>query len=137
MTGKCHKDHNRPSTILGANPLLAERILGNAYPVQPISSKKPAGMPNRMPTRNRLGAYIGETNRSRKRRTARTRTGGISNAMYHLAEIHARDILENRRRMPLFPSTILVDRTQATLGPRSMAGNIRMPVRSEEHTSEL
>jgi hypothetical protein len=47
--------------------------------------------------------------------------------VYHLGGTHARDILENRTRRPLFPSTILVSTTPAKLGPRSMIGNIRIP----------
>jgi len=70
----------------------------------------------------------GETNRSRKRRTAGTRKGGISSAAYQLAGARAGDILENSSRKPLFPSTSLVNKMPATLGPRSMAGNIRKPV---------
>lgn len=39
-----------------------------------------------------------------------------------------RRIRWNRSRKPPFPSAILVRMMPATLGPRSMAGNIRMPV---------
>src|SRR5215831_8442238 len=78
--------------------------------------------------KKRLGAYTGETNRCRKRRTVRTRTGGMSRAVYQTAGTLARNIRENRPRKPFLPSTILVSTMPAKLGPRSMTGNIRMPV---------
>jgi hypothetical protein len=48
--------------------------------------------------------------------------------VYHLSGTPARNIWETKTRRPLFPSTILVNTMPARLGPRSMTGNIRMPL---------
>src|SRR5215472_13164722 len=67
-------------------------------------------------------------NLCRKSRTDGTRTGGMSSAAYHLNGTCGRSIWRNRVRRPLFPSMIIVNTTPARLGPKSMTGNIRIPV---------
>jgi hypothetical protein len=127
MTGRCHTAHNSPSRILRASALLFGHILGNANPVQPISSKKPAGMPNPMPSRKLPGAKIGETKFFMQRRTIRIKPGGMRSEAYQLALKPSRRIRENRSLLPLDPSTICVKTNPEMLGPRSMMGNITGP----------
>src|ERR1700730_9546777 len=103
MTGKCYDAHKRPNRILGANASSCKRMLGNAKPIQPISSKNQEGTPNHMPTRKRLGAYTGETNVSNKKRTARTRMGGMRSAAYQRAGNRHRHMREKRSHIPSSP----------------------------------
>src|SRR6266849_10217270 len=81
-----------------------------------------------MPARKRLGAYTGETNVFNKKRTANTRMGGMRSAAYHRAGSRHRDMREKRSHIPSSPSTILARVRQARHGPRSLAGNIKIPV---------
>src|SRR5450631_320072 len=67
-------------------------IFGNAYPIQPISSRKPAGTPNNTPIRNRPGAKIGEITAFKQRSTARTTPGGMISARYQFGRHRMRRI---------------------------------------------
>src|ERR1700756_1230736 len=125
-TGKCQAPHSSPSKIAGANALFL-LILGNAYPIQPISSKNPAGTLNKMPMRKQLGAKTVETNDFKEKSTVRIKPGGMKSATYQCVPSRTLRIREKRSLKPLFPSTILVRTIPATLGPRSMAGNISSP----------
>src|ERR1700738_2110621 len=101
MTGKCQTDQNSPSKIAGANALLCERIFGNTKPIQPISSNKPAGVPNNAPIRNLLGAKFGETNIVKHERTVRIRMAGTSSTAYQCTGKRPRNIREKRSVKPL------------------------------------
>lgn len=103
-------------------------IFGKAYPVQPISSKKPAGIPNAMPTKKLPGAKIGETKIFMQERTTKIKQGGMNSGAYQYVGTPTRRIRENRSCRPLLPSTIRVKRSPAVLGPRSMTGNINSPL---------
>jgi len=80
-----------------------------------------------MPIRKLPGAKTGETNVFKQRRTPSITPGGMSSAAYHCAGNRTRNIREKRSRKPLFPSTTLARTMPATLGPRSMTGNISKP----------
>src|SRR5689334_22474059 len=112
--------------IAGRKPSSAERIFGNANPVQPISSSKRAGIPKRTPIQKRLGEYAGDTKVFSKKSDARIKAGGSTKMAYQRAGKPVNDMREKRVRSPLFPSIIQVSSTAERGGPTSMAGNIRM-----------
>ena len=63
----------------------------------------------------------------KSRRMARTRAGGIRSAAYQRKGKRTRRIREKSSRRAARPSTSQVKTIPTRLGPRSMAGNIRMP----------
>ena len=57
----------------------------------------------------------------------KTRAGGIRSAAYQRKEKRTRRIRKKSSRRAARPSTSTVKTIPTALGPRSMAGNIRMP----------
>ena len=131
IAGRCHAAQSTPSTMAARKRLPLALIFGNAKPVQPISSRKPAGTPNKMPGQNRLGANPGDTNVLSDNSTARTSNGGITKTLYQRAGAVAGPIRANRAFIPSRPWTIRVITIPLTLGPNSIAGNIRIPLSRE------
>src|ERR1700730_7714611 len=76
ITGKCQAPHKTPSKMPEFNALCWRFTFGNAYPIQPISSKSPAGTPNKIPVKKRPGAKTGEMKDFKQSSTARTKLGG-------------------------------------------------------------
>src|SRR2546430_4173455 len=81
--------------------------------------------------KKRLGAKTGETNVFMRKKTVRTKTGGMSNAAYQRAGTRMPRMRENRSRRPMLPSMSQARRIPAAHGPRSMAGNIIRPANFE------
>src|SRR6202035_2440706 len=127
ITGKCQADHSTPSRIAAPKALLRADNFGNANPIQPISSKIPAGMPKAIPIQNRFDANAGDTKVFKHHKTLSIRHGAISNVKYQPAGNPARSMRENTSRNPFLPSTTRVRSSPATLGPSNIAGNIISP----------
>src|SRR5206468_12778510 len=66
-----------------------------------------------------------------RKKTVRTKTGGMTNAAYQRAGTRMRRMRENRSRRPMLPSMSQARRIPAAHGPRSMAGNIIRPANFE------
>src|SRR2546430_3156046 len=89
ITGICQHPHSTPRPKLAPSRFPVLVILGNAKPIQPISSKKPATIPKVAPTKNRLGASTGETKLIKQRRTRRIVVGGIDRKSTRLNSSHS------------------------------------------------
>jgi hypothetical protein len=89
--------------------------------------EEPPGIPNKIPIAKKLGAKIGETKDFRHRRTMRINAGGRKSGRYQAKVPGRLRIRVKSSLIPVFPSTIRVTTIPATLGPRSMIGNMSKP----------
>ena len=127
ITGKCHTVHNTPNKSAARTPPNRVRRCGKANPLHPISSNNPAGIPNKTPVQKKFGANAPDTKFANSVSTASTNTGGISKAAYHRPTRHLA-MRANRSCTPARPATSHVTTIPDTLGPSSIAGNIKIPV---------
>jgi hypothetical protein len=99
------KPHKKPMIIPELNRFCFKCILGKANPDHPISSKKPAGMPKRIPNRKKLGVKAGDTKPFKNESSKSIIPGGMSNATkYHLKETFHFAIRELKFLSPALPS---------------------------------
>src|SRR5215472_16863703 len=102
--------------------------LGNAKPIQPISSRMPAGMPNRTPSQKGLDVNAGERKARRVDSTRKTRSGGRARTAYQRTGKRQQVKREKRSRRPGFRVMSGVKGRDEKQRPRSMAGNMRTAV---------
>src|SRR5215469_10009721 len=92
-------------------------ILGKAKPIQPISSKNPAGHPNKTPIRKRPGVNAGDTKVFRQISTEKINSGGIARTAYQRTGIRTRPMREKSEWSPALPSIKRVRKIPEMLGP--------------------
>src|SRR4029077_9846689 len=71
---------------------------------------------------------MGDTNVLRQKRTVRDVSGGMSSALYQRSGKRSRRMRAKRFFNPSGPSSLRIRKIPEKLGPRSIAGNMRMPV---------
>src|SRR5215467_9168625 len=110
ITGKCHVPHKTPSVKPALTNFFSLNKLGNAKPVHPISSKKPAGMANKKPSAKKFGENAGERKFVRTNSNRIIRHGGKRANKYQVTgtlHLTSRDL---RLRNPCLPLIIAVKR---------------------------
>jgi hypothetical protein len=128
ITGRCQSPHKSPIIIPDFNLLIEVDILYNAKPVQPISSKKPAGIPKRIPIGKKFILKESDTIDFKIKRVSAIRTGGMVNAkIYHLIGIFHLKSRDLRFCKPSLPSVASKEMIPARLVPNIIIGNINSP----------
>ena len=125
---KTPKSRNKPNrTLVFTKPYLI-RIVGKVYPVHPISSKEPAGMPNKKPSAE-VGVYSDETTVFKNISVTWIRNGGVIRAnKYHLIDTFHLPMRKLKFLSPVLPWFIFIKIILATTGPTIITGNISIPL---------